>query len=446
MKTKYALTMVLAGSLMLVGCSDDDDDSVAQEPMSKVRVLHASPDAPAVDVAIDGNVVLTGVKFQQGTGYLYVPAGTREISVQVGGADVLIESFALDEGRFYSIIAQDSVASLDLEALDDTERRANGTIDVTVVHASPDAGSVDVNVTAPGAALPAMPTLPNVPFGANATLDPVPAADYQVRIAGAGGSDIVYDSGALAIASDVTVVAVNSVKGVSPVSLLVWAESDPVVTAVLSNSAEVRIVHAVEDVTVDVFVDGEEAKGDFLYGTNTPYLVLPAGDRDVAVAPANGGIGGALATLGGTLTLERGESYTVIAAGDVNQLSKTRLIVLADRRAPSDAAQADVRLVHAAAAPEAQPVDIFVLPAGGPVMGEPTFPDVLLGKDTGYVTVPAATYDVTIAADGTTMAAVPGTQGLDLPAGSVTTAIAIGASVGSLEALLLEDRREALTP
>ncbi|GGE68702.1 hypothetical protein GCM10011533_21320 [Streptosporangium jomthongense] len=133
----------------------------------------------------------------------------------------------------------------------------------------------------------------------------MPAGGYQVRITGTNSTDIVYDSGTLPIGSDVTVVAVDSVKGASPVSLLVWAESDPAVTAVLSNSAEVRIVHAVESVDVDVFVDGAEALGDFAYSTATGYLVLPAGDRNVAVAPADQGIGNAVTTLSGTLTLER---------------------------------------------------------------------------------------------------------------------------------------------
>tara|TARA_R100000935_G_C2796952_1_gene148613 strand:- start:385 stop:534 length:150 start_codon:yes stop_codon:yes gene_type:complete len=41
MKTKFALTMALAGSVMLVGCSDNDDDPVAQEPTSKARAVHA---------------------------------------------------------------------------------------------------------------------------------------------------------------------------------------------------------------------------------------------------------------------------------------------------------------------------------------------------------------------------------------------------------------------
>ena len=44
MKTKYALPMVLAGSVVLSGCWLDDDDDPAT---TSVRVLHASSDAPA---------------------------------------------------------------------------------------------------------------------------------------------------------------------------------------------------------------------------------------------------------------------------------------------------------------------------------------------------------------------------------------------------------------
>lgn len=442
MKIKFAAFVALAGSILVAGCSDSDGDGIApQEPTSDVRVLHASPDAPAVEVAIDGEVVLTGVEFQQGSGYLEVPAGAREVSILAGGTEVLSETFDLREGESYSIIAQNVVASLDLAVLNDTERRSNGTADVTVVHASPAAGNVDVNVTAVGAALPGTPTLTNVPFGANATLADQPAGDYQVRIAPAGGSDLVYDSGTLPVSADLTAVAVNSGIGASPVSLLVWAEATPAVTVVLDNSAEVRVVHAVDNATVDVFVDGNgvgELSG-FTYSSVSGYLVLPAGERDIAVAAEGQGVGNAVPSLSGSVTLERGESYTVIAAGDSNDLPNTQLIVLQDRRVAANGAEADVRLVHAAAAPAAQPVDIFVLAAGSPVMGEPTFADVFIGDDTGYTTLPAAAYDVTIAVDGDTAAAIPGTQGLDFSAGTVTTAIAIGA--GNLEALLLNDLR-----
>jgi hypothetical protein len=160
----------------------------------------------------------------------------------------------------------------------------------------------------------------------------------------------------------------------------------------------------------------------------------------VAIAPAGAGIGSALDSLSGTLTLQRGESYTVIAAGDVNDLPATQLIVLTDERTADAAAQ--VRLVHAAAAPEADPVDIYVTAAGGDISGsEPNFADVSVGQDTGYVSLGAGTYDVIIAADGTQTAAIPNTDGLVLGAGSVTTAIAVGNSVANLDRLLLDDAR-----
>jgi hypothetical protein len=428
-----ACTLLTVG---LAGCSDSDSKSTAS-----VRVLHASADAPAVDVAIDGKVELSGVSFQQGSGYLTVPAGTRELSLLVDGEEVLSQSVDLDKNGSYSVIASNDVAELEFKVVNDTEFRDNDVADVTVVHSATVVDGVDINVTAPDAELPQVPTLAGVPFGADATLEDVAAGDYRVRIAPADTSTIAYDSGTLPIGGDVTVVAVNSTKGASPVSLLAWSDAETPVATVLDNSAEVRIVHAVDEVTVDVFAGGQLLKEDFTYTSTIPYTKVTAGSLDVAVSPANGGLEGAIETLSGSLTLERGESYTVIAAGDVNNLTETRLIPLTDVREPADSSLAYVRLVHASPAPAADPVDIYVVAAGDPVTGEPLLNDVEFTQDSGYLDVPEATYDVVIAANGDTTAAVPGTEGLELAAGSITTALAIGADVGSLEPLLLDDKR-----
>lgn len=438
---KFALTSAFIAATLLVGCgSDSDDDDDAGQ--SYLRVLHASPDAPNVDVLIDGTAVLTDVAYQQGSGYLTLEEGQREVALRVHGTDTIALSATLsfDEDGYYSAIAQNVVASLELEVLDDTERYNNGTTDVTVVHASPSAGNVDIFVTAAEADLPATPTLSDVAFDANATLADVAAADYQVRITANGGTTVVYDSGTLPIASDVTTVAVNSAKGASPVTLLAWGSS---VTPVLDNTAEVRIVHAVDAVTVDVFAGGAELLGDFAYKDTTEgYVKVAAGDLAVAIAAANAGIESALSNLSGTLTLERGESYTVIAAGDVNDLNNAQLIVLTDVRQATDSTQAYVRLVHASAASAADPVDIYVAAAGGDISAvEPNFADVVIGQNTGYVALAPATYDVIIAADGTKTAAVPNTSGLAFAAGDVVTALAVGNSVSNLEPVILVDKR-----
>jgi hypothetical protein len=51
-----------------------------------VRFFHASPDAPAVDIAVAGGAVLfANVAFNQGTTYLPVPAGTYDLEARVAG-------------------------------------------------------------------------------------------------------------------------------------------------------------------------------------------------------------------------------------------------------------------------------------------------------------------------------------------------------------------------
>ena len=67
---------------------------------------------------------------------------------------------------------------------------------------------------------------------------------------------------------------------------------------------------------------------------------------------------------------------------------------------------------------------------------------MVIGQDTGYTALDGTfAYDVVIAAQGTTSAAVPGTANLTLGDDTVTTAIAIGNSVQNLEAIILSDKR-----
>ena len=282
------------------------------------------------------------------------------------------------------------------------------------------------------------PALDGVPFEANATLEAVAAGDYEVFIGGDESEELVYASGELNVAGDIALVAVNSIKGRSPVSLIAWSDSGA--TTVLDNSAELRVVHAVDDIDVDVFANGELFIDGFTYQSVNGYTVLDPGTVSVAIAADDQGLGNALANLSGDLTLERGESYTVIASGDSGAVTDAQLIVLTDTRAAEDASNGYVRLVHASSATAADPVDIFVYENGMTQPQSPTFADVEQGQDTGYVALSPATYTVDIAADDTTSPAISGLDSLPFAAGDVKTAIAIGDSSG-LDALLLNDKR-----
>ncbi|MDQ5809677.1 MAG: DUF4397 domain-containing protein, partial [Actinomycetota bacterium] len=48
---------------------------------AQVRVAHLAPDAPNVDVYVNGDPVLTDVAYTTVSGYLSLPAGTQQVTV-----------------------------------------------------------------------------------------------------------------------------------------------------------------------------------------------------------------------------------------------------------------------------------------------------------------------------------------------------------------------------
>jgi len=88
-----------------------DDNSAPEEGMARVRVLHASPDAPAVDVtAGDGETVLfDGVAYGE-SGYTSVPADSYTLEIRGDtdsndGEAVYTQSVTLDAGQVYTAAA-----------------------------------------------------------------------------------------------------------------------------------------------------------------------------------------------------------------------------------------------------------------------------------------------------------------------------------------------------
>ena len=110
-----ALTTIAAA---LAACGGDDSN----DDQAYLRVLHASADAPDVDVALNGDVVLRDVSFQQGTGYLEIEDGLTTVEILVAGTETVAFSTEVDlmDNGYYSVIAINDVAELDLKVIDDT--------------------------------------------------------------------------------------------------------------------------------------------------------------------------------------------------------------------------------------------------------------------------------------------------------------------------------------
>ena len=70
MKNQFVklVALLFLSSLFFVACSDDDDENPATPALEKanVKVVHASPDAPAVDVLVDGAPLVSGADYKDG--------------------------------------------------------------------------------------------------------------------------------------------------------------------------------------------------------------------------------------------------------------------------------------------------------------------------------------------------------------------------------------------
>lgn len=219
MKRTAALAALTLIPFVLAGCGDDDD------PRAELRVVHASPNAPAVDVRVDGDGVLSGVPYLGASDHLGVDAGDRDIEVLVAGTETVVISatLPLEEDTSTTVLATGLVADIaPLVLEDDRSAPAAGQAKLRVVHGAPSAPTVDVYVTAPGAAL-TQPTLEDVPFrGASGYLS-VPAGNYQVRVTVANTTTVAIDTGAVAVPAGavLTAVAVDAPGGGTPFDVLV---------------------------------------------------------------------------------------------------------------------------------------------------------------------------------------------------------------------------------
>jgi hypothetical protein len=98
-----------------------NDDFVLEEGMAQVRVVHFSPDAPAVDVAPDGaEALIPGLAFPDFAGYVALPEGEYDLEVRLADTEdvaLQLDPLALAGDTAYTVFAIGSAADGTLDAL-----------------------------------------------------------------------------------------------------------------------------------------------------------------------------------------------------------------------------------------------------------------------------------------------------------------------------------------
>jgi hypothetical protein len=288
---------------------------------SQIRVVHLSADAPAVDIAPDGDAALIeSLAYPDGTEYVELPAGSYDLEVRpAGSTDVAfdLDELTLDAGSSYSAFAVGGLGDGSFTVVPAVDAALAG---VRVGHFSADAPNVDVY--ADGRAV-----LTDVPFGAISDYLYVPGGTYRIQVVPTGASleegpvvidaELTFEGGTLT-----TVAATNELDEITPVVLA----DEP---APVADEAQVRVVHLSADAPkVDVAPDGAGVKAaifkNLRYGKAKGYTTVPAGQYDLEVRPA----GKKKAAFDvDPITLEAGKSYSAMAIGQLGGDSFSVILV-----------------------------------------------------------------------------------------------------------------------
>lgn len=121
----------------------------ADHHLALVRIMHASPDAPAVDIYMNGQLTLSRVSYKDASDVLQVPSGNYQIHIYPAGQTnrpVLSSIVQLQAGQAYTLIAAGTLQQLELLVYVDDQRSIDNKAKVRLIHLSPDAPAVDVAI------------------------------------------------------------------------------------------------------------------------------------------------------------------------------------------------------------------------------------------------------------------------------------------------------------
>ncbi len=177
-------------------------EEVAAEEVVHIRVAHFSPDTPAVDVYVNGELsAVQGLEFPSITEWIELPAGSYNLAVAPAGtsldsAAIGPADFDLPAGAWLTVAAVGSLENGTLKPAiiaEDYSEIPDGQARVTVFHGIEDAPSVDVR--AGDAVIVSQLAFPGKLGGNDGAFTlTVPAGSYDLAVTPAGvSSPVVID-------------------------------------------------------------------------------------------------------------------------------------------------------------------------------------------------------------------------------------------------------------
>jgi hypothetical protein len=185
--------IVLALSALLVIAFLAPMPAMAQETQSWIRVMHDSPDAPNVDVFVDGEPAFENIPYLTTTSYQALAPGQHRVQIVSDGRSVddsIIDiNVDLRGDKPYTVLALGNLSNIKAQLLPDTSKAPPaGHARVRVIHAATDIGPVDIYPSGSTS-----PVLTDQYFG-SADYVNIPAGTYTFDVTPASSAQIVMSS------------------------------------------------------------------------------------------------------------------------------------------------------------------------------------------------------------------------------------------------------------
>lgn len=317
----------------------EDDNTAPPAGQARIRAAHFSPDAPAVDVFVNGTREIEGLSYLSDSDYLTLPAGTNTFAIApAGGSPIYTTTATLAAGQVVTAWANGLLLGSGAQAF-----KVTPTIDretgarVRILHASPNAPAVDVLVDGAVA-------LSGLEFGSITDYLPFVAGTYEVAIRATGTANIVFTTTLTVEAGkDYTVAAIGllSTGLAQSNTFTLKALVDDNTRPAKGSQAKLRFVHLSPDApAVDLRVGTTVLFDDVTYPNATNYIDVDAGTVEAAVTTADG----SQTVLTETVSLAPSSVNTVFAIG------------LVDSGAPED------QRLRALVVTDVQAVRVFYMP------------------------------------------------------------------------------------
>jgi Domain of unknown function (DUF4397) len=157
---------------------------ISAPPISQVRVVTASPDAPPLDIYQGGNALTFNLGSGTITSYIPLAPGTYTINAEPSGSRQVLSAAKATFAPFtqYTVLIGNSAANLQqLTLTDQGEPAPSGQISLRFIDQATRIGAVDIYLVPAGQKLTAVtPIVTGVVFGANTGYLNIPTGTYTI--------------------------------------------------------------------------------------------------------------------------------------------------------------------------------------------------------------------------------------------------------------------------